>query len=308
MLSDSQPAGAHPLELIDFGIAVPFGQALFLRIHADARYSPSEPDTVEVATFIGAVEAGRQTAAYSSAKPVVDSRSPALLAVGAIDPADGAGGIAFYSSQGPTNDGRIKPDISAPSCVVSTIYAPCFNGTSAASPAAAGMAALLLGRGLAVPGVPLAALTRHLVRDLGPAGPDNAFGAGQVLLPAPPVAVSSQPTTFSALASPARLLDTRPTSFVGPPNLIGPHPQFAIIDLPISTSGVIPPTATSIAVNVTSTDSVTSYYVQALPTLGEPSGRSPRPTSRPSARSNRTSRSFHSRRARSRCTSRTAAT
>ena len=67
-----------------------------------------------------------------------------------------SGGIAFYSSQGPTNDGRIKPDLSAPSCVGSTIYRPCFNGTSAASPAAAGMAALLLGQGLAGPGMPLA--------------------------------------------------------------------------------------------------------------------------------------------------------
>ena len=50
-------------------------------------------------------------APFSSAKPVVDSRSPALVAVGAVDPANGSNGIAFYSSQGPTNDGRIKPDV-----------------------------------------------------------------------------------------------------------------------------------------------------------------------------------------------------
>ncbi len=146
------------------------GQALFLRIHAEHNYSPSAPDTVEVATFFGDIEPGRRSAAFSSAKPVVDSRNPALVAVGAIDPANGSTGIAFYSSQGPTNDGRIKPDVSAPSCVASTVYAPmCFNGTSAASPVAAGMAALLFGKGLAVPGMPLAALVKHLVRRSRPA-------------------------------------------------------------------------------------------------------------------------------------------
>ena len=184
-------------------------------------------------------------------------------------PADGSSGIAFYSSQGPTNDGRVKPDITAPSCVASTIYSNgCFNGTSAASPAAAGMAALLLGQGLAAPGMPLAALTRHLVRDLGPPGADNAYGAGEILLPAPPIPVSPEPSKFTSLGAPVRLLDTRPSSFVGPANLVGPYPQFSIIDLPISSAGVIPPTATSVAVNVTSTDSTSQFYVQALPTLG----------------------------------------
>ncbi len=268
-LDDSQVTGATPLEAVDVAVPVGLGHSLFLRIRANAHYSHSAPDTIEVATFFGTIEAGRQSTAYSSAKPVVDSRNPSLLAVGAIDPADGSSGIAYYSSQGPTNDGRVKPDISAPSCVASTIYSNgCFNGTSAASPAAAGMAALLLGRGLAVPGMPLAALVRHLVRDLGAVGPDNAYGAGEILLPAAPVAVSSAPSTFTSLGAPVRLLDTRPSSAVGPANLVGPYPQFAIVDLPISTSGVIPPNATSVAVNVTSTDSASQFYVQALPTLG----------------------------------------
>ena len=270
VLDASQTAGAPPLEAVDELFDVPSPQALFLRIHANAHYSPSQPDTIEVATFFGFLEPGRSSAAFSAAKPVVDSRNPSLVAVGAIDPANGSSGIAFYSSRGPTNDGRVKPDVSAPSCVKSTIYpAPnCFNGTSAASPAAAGMAALLLGQGLALAGMPLAALTKHLVVDLGPPGPDNAYGTGEIRLPAtPPTAVNPQPSSFTALGAPVRLLDTRPTTFTGPSNLQGPFPQFAILDLPIAASGVIPSTATSIAVNVTSTDSLTPFYVQVLPTL-----------------------------------------
>ena len=269
-LDESQVNGAPPLEAVDAAFSVSSGNALFIRIHANAHYSPSVPDTIEVATFFGQLEPGRQSVAYSAAKPVVDSRNPSLIAVGAIDPANGSTGVAPYSSQGPTNDGRIKPDITAPSCVRSTIYPLpfCFNGTSAASPAAAGMAALLLGQGLAVPGVPLAALTKHLVHDLGPPGPDNAYGAGEILLPNVPVPIVPAPSAFTALGAPVRLLDTRPSSFIGPANLVGPYPQFAILDMPVSASGTIPTTATAVAVNITSTDAAAPFYVQALPTLG----------------------------------------
>jgi hypothetical protein len=50
--------------------------------------------------------------------------------------------------------------------------------------------------------------------------------------------------------------------------LIGPYPQYSIIDVPVASSGVIPPSATAVAVNVTSTDAISQFYVQALPTLG----------------------------------------
>lgn len=123
---------------------------------------------------------------FSAAVPACDSKNPGAVCVGAVDPPLGAQ-IAPYSSRGPTNDGRIKPDVSVASCVKSLSFKRCFNGTSAASPAAAGAAALLLGAGLGG-GTPagLADLVRASVVDRGPPGPDNLFGSGEVVLGAPP--------------------------------------------------------------------------------------------------------------------------
>jgi subtilisin family serine protease len=52
-------------------------------------------------------------------------------------------GLESFSSQGPTADGRTKPDLSAPDGVSTASDSP-FFGTSAATPHAAGAAALLL--------------------------------------------------------------------------------------------------------------------------------------------------------------------
>ena len=79
------------------------------------------------------------SAPFSGTQPISDSADPGVVSVGAIDPWNGP--TAYYSSQGPTNDGRVKPDVSAPSCFSTVAFgASCFNGTSAASPVAAGAA------------------------------------------------------------------------------------------------------------------------------------------------------------------------
>jgi subtilisin family serine protease len=77
--------------------------------------------------------------------------------------------------------------VSIASCVKTISFKACFNGTSAASPAAAGAAALMLGAGLGG-GTPagLGDLVRATVVDRGAPGPDNLFGTGEVILPAPP--------------------------------------------------------------------------------------------------------------------------
>jgi hypothetical protein len=285
---NNQAAGASPLEVVDDAVCpVPntFGFAsgiIYIRVHRKANtFVGDQPDTLEVALGFGVIELGRGSSAFSAAKPVVDSRNASLIAVGAIDPANGTGApdaIADYSSQGPTNDGRVKPDVSAPSCVASTLYPGCFNGTSAASPSAAGVAALLLDAGVALPGVPLASAVRHFVVDRpftaggAPDGPDSKYGTGEVRLPtAPSPAAAALPAAYHPL-TPARILDTRATSPIGAP--IGAQPQYGLIDVTVVGAGGIPAEATAVALNITSTDNVFGGFIQAIPYLRSPLGAS----------------------------------
>lgn len=269
----NQTTGAPPLEAVDTyfhntnncpnGTSSPGVAYLRIKRNAATPVGP-KPDVVEVKLFTGLLEIGRYTATGSAAVPVVDSRNKALVAVGAIDPAEG-GTIAYYSSQGPTNDGRVKPDVSAPSCVTSTIYnttdygpGACFNGTSAASPATAALAALLLERQLALPGTDLAALVEHYVVERGAPGKDNVYGTGEVRLPAAPTAtVSSTPGKYVPI-TPTRLLDTR--------NSIGRRTDHDIIDVAVLGHGVPAGGVSAVAVNLTVIDAAVDY-VQALPTL-----------------------------------------
>ncbi len=99
------------------------------------------------------------------------------ITVGAYSMQDDA--IAEYSSRGPTNDGRTKPDVVAPTAVSTATYGPNgFAGSSASAPHVAGLAALWVqANGQADP----AAIKEWIMkgaRDLGDEGLDNTFGAG----------------------------------------------------------------------------------------------------------------------------------
>jgi len=127
------------------------------------------------------------TVAYSATGPAADSKSTSEVSVGAIDPWYGTT-IADYSSRGPTNDGRTKPDLSAASCVTSSIYAApdCFNGTSAATPVAAGAAALMLDQFPMMSSSQLkTSMLNNATVDRGVTGTDNTYGRGEVILPTP---------------------------------------------------------------------------------------------------------------------------
>jgi len=134
------------------------------------------------------------------------------FAVGAVNWADDV--LEIYSSQGPTTDGRIKPDLAAPSVVDSQSYAPeAFDGTSAATPHVAGAAALILQAFPEMTPDELAQLLQDRALDLGDSGPDNAFGAGRLRLGAIPenAVQPEEPPT------PAPEVNIQPTSTPRPP-------------------------------------------------------------------------------------------
>ncbi|MFC1558761.1 S8 family serine peptidase, partial [candidate division KSB1 bacterium] len=86
--------------------------------------------------------------------------------------------IESYSSQGPTNDGRIKPDVVAPADISNYTYSPYFAGTSASAPHVAGAAALLLEEDASRTNTDLKNLLESQTVDLGDIGKDNIFGNG----------------------------------------------------------------------------------------------------------------------------------
>ena len=109
-------------------------------------HSGPEPEWVHLELWSGPGGLGYSTGAGSIGNPA-ESANPGLLAVGAA-PFYDTNTIEPFSSQGPTPDGRIKPDIVGVDCAESVTYerfirrdsgqACWFPGTSQASPHVAG--------------------------------------------------------------------------------------------------------------------------------------------------------------------------
>ncbi|UCF10519.1 MAG: S8 family serine peptidase [Candidatus Bipolaricaulota bacterium] len=120
--------------------------------------------------------------------------SPYVLTVGAVNWY--TQWLEPYSGRGPTHDGTIKPELTAPDHVHTVTTGPAverggawiggFSGTSAAAPHVAG-AALLLKQAYPESGPrELRDLLMASAEDRGPEGIDPQFGAGIVRLPPPP--------------------------------------------------------------------------------------------------------------------------
>jgi len=127
-----------------------------------------------------------------------DNKSNGFMAAGAHGRAPGYT-EEYYSSEGPTRDNRTAPEINAPSSVTNSRYGV-FSGTSSSSPHVAAAAALVK---QLCPGCTPAQIESYLkanAKDLGAAGPDNAYGWGRLWLPSleqtPPVTTNNAPATW----------------------------------------------------------------------------------------------------------------
>jgi len=208
-------AGQAAAELI-LGNDVPLG-VYFVSIKADRI---SRPGMLDLYTLDAELEF--PVAEHSLGSP---ADAQGALAVGATEVRDDS--LASYSSQGPSNDGRLKPELSGPAGVSSASYAPqVFDGTSASTPHVAGAAALVWS---AFPEYGAEQVWDYLqahALDLGPPGPDNAYGYGRLSVPSPPsVEIAGPPALPTALPTPLpeATLVPQPTAVAVLPGEPGPE-------------------------------------------------------------------------------------
>ena len=156
-------------------------------------------------SIVGSTEGG-------STNNPAESANSGMLTVGATH-WDNTEAIEEYSSRGPTPDGRIKPDLVGVACGETALFGAgnAFCGTSQAAPHIAGLAALVRQR---FPELSPQDVRQYLMshaEDRGAAGPDNNWGAGFAVLPAPPSPTPTHTPTATATYIRSRTPTPAPT-------------------------------------------------------------------------------------------------
>jgi len=180
---DIQDGDDHPSEYISFNVG-PTGGTYHLAIRG---VPGSGASRLELYTF-------RQVLEYQVPESSLQIPADATGAVTAGAVHHGTGELEVYSGRGPTNDGRLKPDLVAADGVSTASYVGAFFGTSAAAPHLAGAAALVRGvyRGYTVTDT-VGYLTQQTI-ELGDPGPDNDYGHGRLSLGPVPTTPAPTPT------------------------------------------------------------------------------------------------------------------
>lgn len=149
---------------------------------------------IDMALFGGSIESSVPTPGDSTG----------AVAVGAVDWRGDR--LEDYSSIGPTDDGRMKPDLVAPTdtALAGPRGPRLVGGTSNAAPNAAGAAAVLMASlrraGQPSSAADVRASLAATALDLGTPGPDMSFGAGRVRVDtAPPAVTFRQPSAARPL-------------------------------------------------------------------------------------------------------------
>jgi|GEM_PF-1687863 len=162
----------------------------------------------------GAIELEKSIASGSIGSP---GDAAGALTVGAVHWDENT--IASYSSQGPTDDGRVKPEISAPAGVTSRSYGrlgSAFYGTSASAPFVAGAAALVLSANPNMKPDEVRDFLLQHAKDLGDTGVDNTYGYGLLDMGTGPNAAPTgtpEPPTQEAIVTeqpPTQVAPTEP--------------------------------------------------------------------------------------------------
>ena len=171
-----------------------------------AKYLAISPVTFQLLTFDWNLQ--YQTASQSIMEP---ADSPGAVAVGAV-PWSSPTSLEVFSSQGPTSDGRTKPDLVAPDGVSGASYGASnglawgsggtgFFGTSASAPHVAGAAALVKNAYPSYTPAQVQSFLETRAIDLGATGKDNLFGSGLLNLGAipeePPAVTTSAATSVT---------------------------------------------------------------------------------------------------------------
>lgn len=146
------------------------------------------------AGLVGVVAAGNEGPAKCTiGSPAAAAKAITVGAMTDVDPGSTTAGLpgkgfyqAYFSSRGPTADGRIKPDISAPGVKITAAKAGTangyieYNGTSMASPFVAGLAGLMLQASSTISPAEIKSKIAATAIDWDAPGPDIDYGAGRL--------------------------------------------------------------------------------------------------------------------------------
>ena len=168
---DGLGVGDTPYEVIVYTPAVTATHYIVV-----SKYSSSTPE-LPLTLFSLGPGLGTKTRASSIVQPA-DCYS--VVGVGATNLTDDP---EWFSSEGPTTDGRAKPEVSGPNRVQTSLTSS-FAGTSGASPHVAGAAALLLEQNPALTTLQLRNLLIATAYDVSTAGFDYRTGYGRISLDA----------------------------------------------------------------------------------------------------------------------------
>jgi subtilisin family serine protease len=175
--SDNVQSGTQPpVELA--GLIAPTTGNYFVAIH---RFSASRSAKLETFFVVTSESVNRLQYVVPAGSLMIPADTPGAIAVGATFWRDDT--AEPFSSQGPTSDGRVKPDLAAPDGVDTASYlaeGEAFFGTSASAPHVAGAIALLKSSFGIYSLDQVVEILFGRAFDRGPAGKDNQYGEGRV--------------------------------------------------------------------------------------------------------------------------------